>query len=147
MGIADWFVNNLNIEERTLTRDLISIAIADKEFTADEKRMILDICQIEDISNVELMESIRDASYGTMSFRTIEEKKNYLIHLIQVMAVDGNYSSLEMHLIEIIAKEIGVSRMQLISFIADDIKAQNLSQVEGLFIIDNFVKYFIETGA
>lgn len=147
MGIANWFVNNMNTEERTLTRDLISIAIADKEFSDDEKKIILDICQIEDISNVELMESIRDASHGTKSFRTIEEKKYYLIHLIRVMAVDGNYPSLEMHLIEIIAKEIGVSRMQLISFVVDDIKANNLSQIEGLVIIDNFLKYFIETGA
>lgn len=147
MGIADWFINNLNTKERTLTSDLISIAIADKEFTDDEKKLILDICQIEDITNVELMESIRDASYRTKLFRTIEEKRNYLIHLIRVMAVDGKYSSLEMHLIEILAKKIGVSRMKLISFILEEIKAQNLCQVEGLVIIDNYVKYFIETGA
>ena len=147
MGIANWFVNNLNTEERALTRDLISIAIADKEFSDDEKKIILDICQIEDISNIELMESIRDASHGTKSFRTLEEKKNYLIHLIRVMAVDGNYPSLEMHLIEIIAKEIGVSRMQIISFVVDEIKAKNLGEAEGFLIIDNFVNYFIETGA
>ena len=147
MRIANWFVNNLNTEERALTRDLISIAIADKEFSDDEKKIILDICQIEDISNIELMESIRDASHGTKSFRTLEEKKNYLIHLIRVMAVDGNYPSLEMHLIEIIAKEIGVSRMQIISFVVDEIKAKNLGEAEGFLIIDNFVNYFIETGA
>lgn len=147
MGIADWFVNNLNTEERTLTRDLISIAIADKEFTGDEKKMILDICQIEDISDVELMDSIRDAKSGTKTFHTLEEKKNYLLHLIRVMAVDGHYPSLEMHIIEIIAREIGISRMQLISFVADEIKARNLSQQEGITIIDHFAKYFIETGA
>jgi uncharacterized tellurite resistance protein B-like protein len=147
MGIADWFVNNLNTEERTLTRDLISIAIADKEFTADEKRMILDICQIEDISDIELMDSIRDAKYGTKTFRTLEEKKNYMLHLVRVMAVDEKYPSLEMHIIEILAKEIGISRMQLLSFVVDEIKAKNLSQKDGIAIVDHFLKFFIETGA
>ncbi len=29
MGIVDWFKNDLNTEERTLTRDLLSVAVAD----------------------------------------------------------------------------------------------------------------------
>ena len=28
MGIVDWFKNDLNTEERTLTRDLLSVAVA-----------------------------------------------------------------------------------------------------------------------
>lgn len=147
MGIANWFTNNLSTEERALTRDLISIAIADKEFTDKEKDMILDICKIEDISNVELMDSIRNPKVGAKTLHTQEEKRNYLSHLILVMSVDNKYISLEMHLIEIIAKEIGISRFQLMSFVVDEIKAKKISQKEGLAIIDNFVKYFIETEA
>lgn len=147
MGIVNWFINNLNTEERALTRDLVSIAIADKEFTDKEKDVILDICQIEDISNVELMDSIRNPKAGLKTLHTIEEKRNYLGHLIKVMSIDDEYLSLEMRLIEIIAKEIGISRFQLISFVVDEIKSKDISQKEGLSIIDNFVKYFIETEA
>lgn len=147
MGITNWFINNLNTEERTLTRDLISIAIADKEFTGEEKNMILTICQIEDISNEELIDSIRNSNVGGKKLHTLDEKRKYLTHLIRVMTVDDEYTSLEMRLIEIIAKEIGISHMQLISFVLDEITAHNIGQDEGITIIDNFVKFFIETGA
>lgn len=147
MGIANWFINDLNTEERTLTRDLVSIAIADKEFTGEEKNMILTICQIEDISNVELIDSIRNSDIGGKKLHTLDEKRSYLTHLIRVMTVDDEYTSLEMRLIEIIAKEIGISRMQLISFVLDEITAHNKGKDEGITIIDNFVKFFIETGA
>lgn len=147
MGIVDWFINDLNNDERVLTRDLLSVAIADKEFSSEEKKMILDICQIEDISDVELINSIRNQEEGTYRLRTFEEKKNYLMHLIRVMSVDNNYPSMEMHIIEIIAKVIGVSRWQLISFVLDEYKAKNISEAQGIDIIDHFVKYFITTGA
>ena len=147
MGIANWFINDLNTEERTLTRDLVSIAIADKEFTGEEKNMILAICQIEDISNEELIDSIRNSNVGGKKLHTLDEKRKYLTHLIRVMTVDDEYTSLEMRLIEIIAKEIGISRMQLVSFVLDEMKAHNLGQDEGITIIDNFVRFFIETGA
>lgn len=147
MGIADWFVNNLNSEERILTRDLISIAIADKEFTEEEKNLILHICKIEEISNVELLDSIRNSKADGEKLRTLEEKKNYLIHLISLMSVDKKYPSLEMHIIDIIAKKLGVSHMQLMSFVADEVKDNNFSQQEGIAIIDHFLKYYIKTGA
>lgn len=147
MGIADWFVNNLNSEERILTRDLISIAIADKEFTEEEKNLILHICKIEEISNVELLDSIRNSKADGEKLRTLEEKKNYLIHLIRLMSVDKKYPSLEMHIIDIIAKKLGVSHMQLMSFVADEVKDNNFSQQEGIAIIDHFLKYYIKTGA
>ena len=41
MGITDWFVHDLNTEERTLTLDLLSVAIADQEFCDEEKKAIL----------------------------------------------------------------------------------------------------------
>ena len=36
MGIVDWFTNDLSTEERALTRDLLSVAIADHEFSEEE---------------------------------------------------------------------------------------------------------------
>lgn len=146
MGIVDWFRNDLNNDERVLTRDLLSVAIADKEFSSEEKKMILDICQIEDISDVELINSIRNPENGANKLHTLEKKKNYLMHLIRLMSVDNSYSSMEMHIIEIIAKEIGVSPWQLISFVLDEYEAKSISEVQSFDIIDHFVKYFITTG-
>ena len=56
MGIVDWFTNDLSTEERTLTRDLLSVAIADHEFSEEEQKTILEICETEDISLVETMD-------------------------------------------------------------------------------------------
>ena len=56
MGIADWFTNDLNTDERTLTRDLLSVAIADHEFSAEEQKAIVEICNAEGISLVGLMD-------------------------------------------------------------------------------------------
>ena len=39
MGIVDWFTNDMNIEERTLTRDLLSMAIADHDFNEEEQNI------------------------------------------------------------------------------------------------------------
>lgn len=43
MSIVDWFKNNLSADERTLTRDLLSVAVADKEFCDEEKSTIMEI--------------------------------------------------------------------------------------------------------
>lgn len=98
MGITNWFINNLNSEERILTRDLLSVAIADKEFSGEEKKTILEICMIEDISNVELMDSIRNQVTTSRVLVTQEDKKRYLLNLIRVMSADKNYYPLEMTL-------------------------------------------------
>ena len=147
MGIVDWYVNDLNNEERVLTRDLVSIAIADKEFVGEEKNAILEICQIEDISNTDLINSIRENDTEVKALQTLEEKKTYLLHLVKVMSVDKKYPSLELHIIEIIAKKMGITPLQLISFILDEINNKNINQEEGITIIDKFVKHMINIGA
>lgn len=146
MGIVDWFTNDLNTEERTLTRDLLSVAIADKEFSEEEKKMILDICEIEDISEVELMNSIRDKMAGAEYLYSTEKKKRYLLHLIRVMSVDGEYRSLELHIIEIIAKKLEVTPASLLSFVVDEIKDNNIGRAEGIAILDHFVKHYMAIG-
>ena len=146
MSIVDWFTNNLNTEERTLTRDLLSVAVADKEFSEEEKKMILDICKIEDISAVELMDSIRDKNAGAEFLHSTEEKKRYLMHLIRVMSVDGKYRPIELHIIEIIAKKLEVTPAMLLSVVVDEIKNNNIGQAEGINILDHFVKHYIAIG-
>ena len=147
MGIVNWFINDLSNEERSLTRDMISIAVADKEFVGEEKKAILEICKIEDISNTELIDSIRNTSMEAKIPQTLNEKKRYLLHLIRVMSVDKQYTSLELHLIEIIAKKMGISSLEIISFVIDEIKDNNINQEEGITIIESFVRYLIVTNS
>ena len=147
MSIVDWFTNDLNTEERTLTRDLLSVAVADKEFSYSEKQVILETCVLEDISKTELMDSIRDSKAGAKVLHSLEEKKKYLLHLIRIMAADGKFPSIELHVIEIIAKRIGITPIQILSFVLDEIHENIISQEEGLDIIDKFVRHLIVTGS
>ena len=59
MGIVNWFTNNIESKERVLTRDLLSMAIADGEFMEEERQEIVRICHIEGISDKSLMNSLR----------------------------------------------------------------------------------------
>ena len=146
MGIVDWFINDLDTEERALTRDLLSVAIADHEFSEEEQKTILAICETEGISMVELMDSIREKESGVKVLHSIEEKKRYLLHLIRMMSADGKYPSLELHIIEVISKRLEINPMQLLSFILDEISESHISKDEGIVIIDNFVRHYITIG-
>lgn len=146
MGIVDWFTNDLSTEERTLTRDLLSVAIADCEFSEEEQKMILEICEMEGISSVEMMDSIREKSAGEKKLRSTDEKKRYLLHLIRMMSADGKFPSIELHIIEVVAKKLEVNPMQLLSFVIDEINDNRISKDEGLVIINSFVRHYITVG-
>ena len=146
MGIVDWFTNDLSTEERALTRDLLSVAIADHEFSEKEQKTILEICETEDISLVEMMDSIRDKKSGARLLCSTDEKKRYLLHLIKMMSADGRFPSLELHIIEVVAKKLEVNPMQLLSFVLDEIRESRISKDDGLVIINNFVKHYITIG-
>jgi len=146
MGIVDWFTNDLSSEERTLTRDLLSVAIADHEFSEEEQKTILEICETEDVSLVEMMDSIRDKKSGARLLHSTDEKKRYLLHLIRMMSADGRFPSIELHLIEVVAKKLEVNSMQLLSFVLDEINENRISKDEGVVIINSFVRHFITVG-
>ena len=146
MGIVDWFTNDLSTEERALTRDLLSVAIADHEFSEEEQKTILEICETEDISLVEMMDSIRDKKSGARLLRSTDEKKRYLLHLIKMMSADGRFPSIELHISEVVAKKLEVNPMLLLSFVLDEINDNRISKDEGVVIINNFVRHYITVG-
>ena len=111
MGIANWFTNDLSSKDRVLTRDLISMAIADGEFTEDERQEILRICRKQGISEKELLDSLRGENIHIP--KTLEEKFNYMSHLIGVMNADGVCSPLEIHTLEVLAKRIGFNLKEI----------------------------------
>ena len=147
MGIVDWFTNKLDTNERDLVRDLISVAIADKELTSEEQQVILEICEIEDITDVELMDSVRDSKTGSKVLHTLDEKKRFLLHLVRVMSADKKYPELEMHIIEIIAKKLGLKPLQIVAFVLDEIEDKNIRTDEGVTIAHQFVNHMLTIEA
>ena len=107
--------------------------------------MILETCELEDISLTELMDSIRDSKAGAKVLLSLEEKKRYLLHLIRMMAADGKFPTIELHVIEIIAKKIGITPIQILAFVLDEIHDHNISKEEGIVIIDHFVRHLLVT--
>ncbi|MCR5679950.1 MAG: hypothetical protein K6G08_07060 [Prevotella sp.] len=146
MGIVDWFTNDLNAEERVLTRDLLSVAFSDNEFSEEELNAVIDICRTEDISSEEMMDSIRNRKANATKLNTLEEKKRYLLHLIRMMTVDRLSSPMELHVIEVISRKIGVSPFQIIAFILEDINDGNMSKEDGLTTIGKFAQHFKAIG-
>ena len=69
-----------------------------------------------------------------------------MLHLIRTMSADGRFPSLELHIIEIIAKKLEVNPMLLLSFVLDEISERHISKDEGLVIVDNFVRHYITIG-
>lgn len=111
MSIVHWFTNDLSSKDRVLTRDLISMAIADGEFTEEERLEILRICHQQGISEKELLDSLRGENIHIPG--TQEEKYNYMAHLIGVMNADGVCSPLEIHTLEVLAKRIGFNLKEI----------------------------------
>ena len=148
MGLVNWFTNKNNDSDRILVRDLITIAISDREFTKDERETLLVICREKGISDVQLMNALRGETknVGAKMPITIEGKRDYLSQLINLIYVDSDFSPLEIHALEIIAKGIGMDRMHIISVILDEIEKEKIPSKRGYKILKTIVDYFIENG-
>ena len=105
--------------EFKLAQDLVAIAMADGAISEQERRVIINICQQEEIAK----ESINDfmQGYDDDIHRLMpEERKDrmaYLENLIRVMAADGVCTHIEIYLLEIIASKMGVNYMELVSMV------------------------------
>jgi hypothetical protein len=144
MGIIHWFKNDLKKEERVLTRDLISMAIIDGEFKDEEVDEIERILKAEGISTKEMMDSLRGKDIE-IPF-TEEEKRDYIIHLTNIMGIDNVYSPIEAHLLETLGKRVGYNQMQIISIILSAIRNNWLTNPNAIDMLDDFVGYLTTTS-
>lgn len=141
MGIVNWFNSHLDEKDRELTRDLISIAIADGEFSEEERQEIIRICRLEGVSNIELADSIRGKKIIVPKEK--EEKEKYILHLIGIMKVDHYCSSLEIHMLYTLAKRLGISPLCILSLLIREVKQGWLSQEETFDLIDSIVNAMV----
>ena len=119
MGLLAKLFNDASDTEFKLAQDLVAIAMADGKISEAERKVIMDICHKEgisdDIVNDCLMGFDKDANVLVPARR--KEKTDYLTKLIRVMGVDGVSSHMEIYLLEIIASKMGLSHMDLVSLV------------------------------
>ena len=117
MGLLTKIFSDSSDSEFKLAQDLVAIAIADGEISEAERDMINKICRKEGMEEDVLEEYMHGFDGGTMcdTFDNRKEKILYLKKLIQVMAVDGYSSHMEIYILEIIAARLGLSYMEVLA--------------------------------
>jgi len=149
MGLINWFICNLENPNTVLPRDMMTIAVIDGEFSAEEKDELLRICQQENITNTELWDALR----GTYHDVTLDipdskqERLKYISHLINIMEADEYCSPLEIHALIVIARKLGISTMEIISILLGKMKDGQIEKRREFKILESFVDNYIATDA
>ena len=90
MSIINHFLSVVIEPQFKLARDLTAMAIADGKVTPEEKEAIRAICQLENINEATLMESLQ-GNYENADVRIPKERKekeSYLRELIKLIGAD-----------------------------------------------------------
>lgn len=119
MGLLTKLFNDASDEEFKLAQDLVAIAMADGAISLEERRMIMEICQKEGISDETVNNCLLgfDKDEESILPSKPRERTRYLINLIRVMGVDGVCTHMEIYLLEIIASKMGFTHLELVSLV------------------------------
>ena len=146
MGLLTELFANAVDDEYRLAQDLVAIAIADGSISKEEYNMMVKICRSMGIST-----DVIDA-YISGGVQTVPEdvpmsdvdKADYLSKLIQVMAIDGRSTQMEIFLLEIIAGKMGVGRMQLLSLVLTATSRRHIPGDKGSKALHSFTRNIID---
>ena len=146
MGLLTKLFCDASDTEFKLAQDLVAIAIADGEISAEEREMIMEICQEEGISNETVNDCLMGFDRETKSLIPVKQrdKADYLSKLIRVMGADGESSHMEIYLLEIIASKMGVSHMHLISLVLATASRKYFSGDKGCKTLSSFLRNVID---
>ena len=149
MGLLTSIFANAVDEDFRLAQDLVAIAIADGSISEDEYNMMVKICHSMGISTEVIDTYIRGEAHVAQDDMPMKDvdKADYLSKLIQVMAIDGKSSQMEIFLLEVIAGKMGVSRMQLLSLVLTATSRRNLPSDKGSKALNSFLKNIIDPKA
>lgn len=128
MSIINHFLSVVTEPQFKLARDLTAMAIADGKVTPEEKEAMSTLCQLENINETTLMESLQggfdEAEANIPKERA--EKELYLKDLILLIGADKYAAPQEIYLFQIVASRLGLNQME----------------VMGLFILYTTHQYF-----
>ena len=115
MSIINHFLSVVIEPQFKLARDLTVMAIADGKVTPEEKEAIRAICQLENINEATLMESLQ-GNYENADVRIPKERKekeSYLRELIKLIGTDKYAAPQEIYLFQIVAGRMGLNQMDV----------------------------------
>lgn len=115
MSIINHFLSVVIEPQFKLARDLTAMAIADGKVTPEEKEAIRAICQLENINEATLMESLQ-GNYENADVRIPKERKekeSYLRELIKLIGADKYAAPQEIYLFQIVAGRMGLNQMDV----------------------------------
>lgn len=146
MGLLTKIFANAVDEEYRLAQDLVAIAIADGSISDEEYNMMVKICRSMGISTEVIDAYIRGEEQAVASDLPMDEidKADYLSKLIQVMAIDGKSTQMEIFLLEVIAGKMGVGRMELLSLVLTATARRNIPNDRGSKALRSFMKNIID---
>ena len=141
MGIVNWFICKVDDPEATLISDQMAMAVADGEFTDDERDEMISICQENGITNTLLWNTLRGEKiiHRPVIPQTGNERKKYIGHLINIMAADDYCSPLEIHTLGIISQRMGLSKMEILALMTDKVKAGHIERRKEFAILESYI--------
>ena len=146
MGLLVKLFNDASDSEFKLAQDLVAIAIADGQISEAERKMILEICQKEGISQDTVSECLLGFGEEAQVMMPVKrkDKAGYLTKLIRVMGIDGESSHMEIYLLEIIASKMGISHMELVSLVLMTATRKYFSGDTGARVLSSFLRNVID---
>lgn len=114
------FLSELKLEQKELFLDLgIHMSMSDGDFSASEKKMILEMCKEMGISErLDAKLELKDAIDKIKEGITAREKRIILLETAGIVLVDGEYSDDEMSVMKEIAAILEIDYSQVEEVVA-----------------------------
>lgn len=145
MSIINHFLSVVTEPQFKLARDLTAMAIADGKVTPEEKEAMSALCQLENINETTLMESLQ-GGFDEAEARIPKERKEkelYLKNLIKLIGADKYAAPQEIYLFQIVAGRMGLNQMDVMGIFLASTTHQYFKGDAGIAIFTSFLKNHI----
>ena len=145
MSIINHFLSVVTEPQFKLARDLTAMAIADGKVTPEEKEAMSTLCQLENINETTLMESLQ-GGFDEAEARIPKERKEkelYLKNLIKLIGADKYAAPQEIYLFQIVAGRMGLNQMDVMGIFLACTTHQYFKGDMGIAIFTSFLKNYI----
>ena len=146
MSIINHFLSVVTEPQFKLARDLTAMAIADGKVTPEEKEAMSTLCQLENINETTLMESLQ-GGFDEAEARIPKERKEkelYLKNLIKLIGADKYAAPQEIYLFQIVAGRMGLNQMDVMGIFLACTTHQYFKGDMGARILASFLRNYID---
>ena len=145
MGILTKVLSTAADNDFTLARDLLAMAYADGTISDEEKSAISRLCQVEELNEcaVDWLSSPKSNENNILP-KTIKERQDYLVRMIQIMGADADSSVEEIYLLELMAGKLGFNKFQLLSIVLTNTTRKSFPGDISRKVLDSFLRNIID---